>query len=434
MAFKLRPSYEGTISFPDLTNMQILLLALKATESLKWNIEEVTQQGALLNVPMGLQSNGEKITLVLDNSNDFGQISVQSQSVSLQFVDFGKNRKNIRHLQKAMEEIKASLTQEELEQMTKNLVDSIMAPLTEEEEAMLREQKKQESILYFFIPRKGFLATPILIDINILVFIIMVISGVGILEPTTFSLLKWGADFGPLTLTGDWWRTITCNFIHIGAFHLLMNMYAFMYIGLWLEQLVGARRMFITYLLTGLCSAIFSLSMHSETISAGASGSIFGLYGVFLAFLLFHGIDKSERKPLLTSILIFIGYNLIYGMKEGVDNAAHLGGLFSGFILGLIYVGSSKLEKLGKPQLQKTVSVIGELCVFAAFLVTFLIQSKDAASSFQEVREEWETIKHYTNEQFEQELQRQLDLERQPVDDNYIKFEDLTIQQQDSLY
>ena len=56
------------------------------------------------------------------------------------------------------------------------------------------------------------------------------------MSPSTLSLLKWGADFGPLTLTGDWWRTVTCNFIHIGAFHLLMNMYAFMYVGLLLED------------------------------------------------------------------------------------------------------------------------------------------------------------------------------------------------------
>lgn len=81
--------------------------------------------------------------------------------------------------------------------------------------------------------------------------------------------------------------------------------------------------MFVSYLLTGLCSAVFSLYMHAETISAGASGSIFGLYGIFLAFLLFHRIERSQRKALLTSILIFVGYNLIYGIRAGVDNAAH---------------------------------------------------------------------------------------------------------------
>ena len=87
----------------------------------------------------------------------------------------------------------------------------------------------------------------------------MAATGAGILEPSTLVLLNWGADFGPLTLTGDWWRAVTCNFVHIGAFHLLMNMYAFIYIGIWLEHLIGTRRMFVSYLLTGLTIPFFSL-------------------------------------------------------------------------------------------------------------------------------------------------------------------------------
>ena len=123
--------------------------------------------------------------------------------------------------------------------------------------------------------------------------------------------------------------------------------------------------MFMSYLLTGLCSAVFSLYMHGETISAGASGAIFGLYGIFLAFLFFHRIAKEQRKALLTSILIFVGYNLVYGMKAGIDNAAHIGGLLSGFLLGIIYVCSYKFEKADA---QRTVSILGELGIFCIFL------------------------------------------------------------------
>ena len=429
MAFKLKPSKEEKLNFPGLTNMQILLLALKATEPLKWNIEDVTLHGAKINVPISMQSHGEEITLTLDEGNNNGEIAVRSQSLSIQFIDYGKNRKNIRKLQEKIEELKASIEPEELEQMARNLEEDIVRPLTEEEEAILQEQKKQESFFYFFIPRKDFLATPILIDINILVFILMVVNGVGILEPSTWALLKWGANFGPLTLTGDWWRAITCNFLHIGGFHLLMNMYAFIFIGLWLEHLIGARRMFVSYLLTGLCAAIFSLSMHGETISAGASGSIFGLYGVFLAYLIFHGIEKSQRKPLLTSIAIFIGYNLLLGMKDGIDNAAHLGGLFSGFLLGLIYVGSSKL---GKPELEQIVTTIGELCIFAAVLFTFIAQCKDIPTSYHEMRKEWEMLKPLSAEEIEKEIERgKQESEPQPVYDNRLEEENSPVQFQD---
>lgn len=301
-----------------------------------------------------------------------------------------------------MEEVKDSLPPEELAQKANELEEDFNRPLTEEEKAYIEEEMKKGSILSFFIPRKGFIATPILIDINILIFILMVASGVEILNPDTLPLLKWGADFGPLTLTGDWWRTVTCNFIHIGGFHLAMNIYAFMFVGLFLEQLIGSRRMFASYFLTGLCSAAFSLYMHGETISAGASGAIFGLYGIFLAFLLFHGIAKEERKALLSNILIFVGYNLIYGLKEGIDNAAHIGGLLSGFLLGIIYVFSNQFEK---PDARRTVSIIGELGVFCIFLFSFIMLCKNVPPLYQEIRQEWESgiVEAYLNGELEEE-------------------------------
>ena len=401
MAFRLRPLHEDTLQFAGLSNTQILILALEASQKLEWNIEELTLEGVRFDVPMSIKSHGEEITVSIQEGSD-GEISVRSQSIAMQLVDYGKNRKNIQSLQKAMEEIKSTLSPEELEQKAKKLEDDFNRPLTEEEEAYLKEIEKKSSFISFFIPRKGFIATPILMDLNLLIFILMVAFGVGILEPSTLALLNWGADFGPLTLTGDWWRAVTCNFVHIGAFHLLMNMYAFIYIGIWLEHLIGTRRMFVSYLLTGLCSAVFSLYMHAETISAGASGSIFGLYGLFLAFLLFHRIERSQRKALLTSILIFVGYNLIYGIRAGVDNAAHIGGLLSGFLLGFIYVFG---ERMKKPEAGRTVSIIGELIIFSVFLFSFLSLCRNVPSTYQEIRNEWKSglVEAYYKEQEEEQ-------------------------------
>ena len=396
----LKPSYNDKLHLPGLSKTEILILALEASQKLEWNIEEVTPEGARFEVPFNMYSHGEEITFTIEPGND-GEVAVRSQSSSVQFVDYGKNRKNIQKLRETMEEIKTSLTPEELTQKAKDFEEECNRPLTEEEKAYLEEEKKRNSFWSFFIPRKGFMATPILIDLNILVFIVMIASGVGIMSPSTLSLLKWGADFGPLTLTGDWWRAVTCNFIHIGAFHLLMNMYAFMYVGLLLEDLIGSRRMFMSYLLTGLCSAVFSLYMHGETISAGASGAIFGLYGIFLAFLFFHRIAKEQRKALLTSILIFVGYNLVYGMKAGIDNAAHIGGLLSGFLLGIIYVCSYKFEKADA---QRTVSILGELGIFCIFLFSFLMLCKNVPPLYQDIRGEWESgiVEAYLNGELEE--------------------------------
>ena len=397
----LKPSYNDKLHLPGLSKTEILILALEASQKLEWNIEEVTPEGARFEVPFNMYSHGEEITFTIEPGSD-GEVAVRSQSSSVQFVDYGKNRKNIQKLRETMEEIKTSLTPEELAQKAKDFEEECNRPLTEEEKAYLEEEKKRNSFWSFFIPRKGFMATPILIDLNILVFIVMIASGVGIMSPSTLSLLKWGADFGPLTLTGDWWRAVTCNFIHIGAFHLLMNMYAFMYVGLLLEDLIGSRRMFMSYLLTGLCSAVFSLYMHGETISAGASGAIFGLYGIFLAFLFFHRIAKEQRKALLTSILIFVGYNLVYGMKAGIDNAAHIGGLLSGFLLGIIYVCSYKFEKADA---QRTVSILGELGIFCIFLFSFIMLCKNVPPLYQDIRSEWESgiVEAYLNGELEEE-------------------------------
>ena len=396
----LKPSYNDKLHLPGLSKTEILILALEASQKLEWNIEEVTPEGARFEVPFNMYSHGEEITFTIEPGSD-GEVAVRSQSSSVQFVDYGKNRKNIQKLRETMEEIKTSLTPEELTQKAKDFEEECNRPLTEEEKAYLEEEKKRNSFWSFFIPRKGFMATPILIDLNILVFIVMIASGVGIMSPSTLSLLKWGADFGPLTLTGDWWRAVTCNFIHIGAFPLLMNMYAFMYVGLLLEDLIGSRRMFMSYLLTGLCSAVFSLYMHGETISAGASGAIFGLYGIFLAFLFFHRIAKEQRKALLTSILIFVGYNLVYGMKAGIDNAAHIGGLLSGFLLGIIYVCSYKFEKADA---QRTVSILGELGIFCIFLFSFLMLCKNVPPLYQDIRGEWESgiVEAYLNGELEE--------------------------------
>ena len=121
-----------------------------------------------------------------------------------------------------------------------------------------------------------------------------------------------------------------------------MNMYALIYIGLLLEPFLGKTRFLSAYLLTGILASVASLWWHDLTVSAGASGAIFGMYGVFLALLTTNLIEKSARQALLTSIGIFVVYNLAYGLKGGIDNAAHIGGLVSGLVIGYLFIISLK--------------------------------------------------------------------------------------------
>jgi rhomboid protease GluP len=116
-----------------------------------------------------------------------------------------------------------------------------------------------------------------------------------------------------------------------------------------LEPYLGRTRFITAYLLTGIFASVVSLWWHDNSVSAGASGAIFGMYGVFLAMLTTHIIDKAARGPMLRSIGIFVVYNLAGGMKSGIDSAAHIGGLLSGIGIGYIYcisLGQSQDLKL----------------------------------------------------------------------------------------
>lgn len=201
---------------------------------------------------------------------------------------------------------------------------------------MVKKETDTKDILTFFLPREGFYITPIIIDLNILVFIIMVFSGLGFISFKGVDLLAWGANFKPLIINGEWWRLLTNTFLHGGLMHLLANMYGLFFVGIFLEPRLGKVKYAIIYLITGILASITSIWWHDAAISVGASGAIFGLYGVFLALLLTKIYPKEFSNAFLVSTLIFVGYNLLMGLSGGIDNAAHIGGLLSGFIIGLI--------------------------------------------------------------------------------------------------
>jgi rhomboid protease GluP len=204
-----------------------------------------------------------------------------------------------------------------------------------------------------------------LLAINVLVFVLMAISGVSVLEPTTSSLLKWGADYGPLTTQGQWWRLMTSTVIHIGIIHLVMNMFVLLNIGLFTEKLFGNAGFTVLYLLSGLGGSLTSLAWHPTTVSAGASGAIFGLYGGMLGFLLVRrsAIPKETVASLGKGALFFVGYNVLYGAgKSGIDMSAHLGGLLTGAIVGAALAQPlSEVLSEGRTRRSMIVAVCGVL-------------------------------------------------------------------------
>jgi membrane associated rhomboid family serine protease/Tfp pilus assembly protein PilF len=184
------------------------------------------------------------------------------------------------------------------------------------------------------------LVTQILLGINVAVFIAMVLADASALDhPSGELLVGLGANYGPLTLGGEWWRLLTCVFIHGSLLHIAFNMWSLWNIGSIAESLYGRWTFAALYLLAGIGGSLGSLIWNPNVLSVGASGAIFGIVGALISS--FYLGEFSMRGQItggtMTSLLIFSAYSLAQGAtSSGIDNGAHVGGLVSGLILGAL--------------------------------------------------------------------------------------------------
>ncbi len=181
--------------------------------------------------------------------------------------------------------------------------------------------------------------TTTLVGMNVAVFAVMVLTGVSPLEPTVTQLLKWGANWGPLSLGAEPWRILASNYIHIGIIHIGLNMWCLWNLGFLAERVFDPWTYVLIYTSCGLAGSLASLWWHPMTPGAGASGAIFGLAGALIAALyLGHlPIPRQAMQSTLKSLLTFAGYNLFFGaVARGIDNSAHIGGLLAGLALGAV--------------------------------------------------------------------------------------------------
>lgn len=175
-----------------------------------------------------------------------------------------------------------------------------------------------------------------LVAANIGIYLWMVYSGVSPIAPSGEELLTWGGSSSYSLANGQWWRLITSTFIHSGPIHLLLNMYALCLVGPLLEFTLGKKRLLIAYFSTGILASLVSCLFHAATptVGVGASGAIFGLFGVLLALLTTRFFLKEDRDALIKSFGITMAMNVFYSFRAGVDFAAHLGGLAGGLLIG----------------------------------------------------------------------------------------------------
>lgn len=168
-------------------------------------------------------------------------------------------------------------------------------------------------------------------------------------------LYLFGAEYFPSIIDGELWRLVLPMFLHANILHLFVNMWALLTIGYHIENFYGSKKLFVVYVLSGIAGSLASVIVTFATlstrsivagegfsISIGASGAIFGLVGLLLG----NGYKNdtfAQRIPVNSSNLwIFVGFNLLFGFGVngiggpiGINNAAHIGGLIGGFLLGL---------------------------------------------------------------------------------------------------
>ena len=237
------------------------------------------------------------------------------------------------------------------------LVLILLRPLDPEKVAQRVEwgrgpgSKGKRELLEFLVPRRGNYGLPILIDVNILVFVAMVLAGAGFGSFDTDDLLAWGANYRPALHGLGVFRLITSQFVHGGIMHLAGNLFGLLLAGTFLLPIVGNAGLILCYVVAGTGASIASVVVHPATVSVGASGAIFGLFGTLLTLLCLR--DESlgaSRKAVLFSAGAYVAVNLFLGaVSQVTDNAAHVGGLAAGVVLGLVIFAAKRANASKKP-------------------------------------------------------------------------------------
>ncbi len=181
--------------------------------------------------------------------------------------------------------------------------------------------------------------------INCLVFLIL--SILGNTENAVF-MLNHGACYTPAILQGEYYRLVTGMFLHFGLYHLVYNMICLIFLGDVLETEAGWGRYLLIYFLGGLSGNLLSMAMDFRTgeyaVSAGASGAIFAVMGAVLYLVIRNrgrlGTITLQRLGLMVVLMLLQGFTDV-----GTDNAAHVGGVVSGFLMAVLLTGRRKGKK-----------------------------------------------------------------------------------------
>ncbi len=180
-------------------------------------------------------------------------------------------------------------------------------------------------------------ATTALVAINLAVFVWMIFNGGSLMGFSPQDELRAGANYGPLTFSGEYWRLITAGFVHANIIHIGFNIWCLWSLGQLSERLFGRWITVAVYLLTGVAGSMLSIAWNPGRLEVGASGAIFGIAGAILSGIKFGNVAVSplQKRSIFSSLIFFVLFNLAFGIAPGIDNMCHLGGLLGGLVFGV---------------------------------------------------------------------------------------------------
>jgi len=211
------------------------------------------------------------------------------------------------------------------------------------------------------VPRAG--VTWALVAINAVLFLAVAIEAGALWHIPGALLADWGGNYAVQTRAGQWWRLLSALFLHGGLLHVSLNMLALYQAGQLAERLFGHRRFLFIYLACGVLASMASVWWRPNGLSIGASGAVFGAFGALLSHVIMcrASVPPELFRRLRKALIVFIGYSLAAGfVLPGIDNAAHLGGLAAGLVLG-----AALAEPLGAKALRPGRAMLGAGLVVA---------------------------------------------------------------------
>jgi membrane associated rhomboid family serine protease len=181
-------------------------------------------------------------------------------------------------------------------------------------------------------------ATLVLIAVNVAVFLAEVAGGGGGLTPHGSSLIFNFGLFGPSVAEGEWYRLLTSGFLHANVFHIGFNMFALYFLGRILEPGIGTPRFVAVYFVSLFAGSLGAILLSPDTLTIGASGAIFGIFGATFVIARHRGI-----AGLASSIGVILVLNLAFTLgRPEISIGGHLGGLVGGVLCALFIVAGER--------------------------------------------------------------------------------------------